>query len=50
MFTVDVKKQINNKKSLSGGAMVLGNLSVPERPTNLDNSRARACCACSSGG
>ena len=23
----------------SGGAMVLGKLSVPRRPTNLDNSR-----------
>ena len=31
----------------SGGAMVLGKLSVPRRPTNLDNSRARAYCACS---
>ena len=29
----------------SGGAMVLGKLSVPRRPTNLDNSRARAYCA-----
>ena len=27
--------------------MVLGKLSVTERPTNLDNSRARAYCACS---
>ena len=27
--------------------MMLGNLSVPRRPTNLDNSRARAYCACS---
>ena len=26
----------------SGGAMVLGNLSVPRPPTNLDNSRKRA--------
>ena len=25
--------------------MVLGKLSVPGRPTNLDNSRARAYCA-----
>ena len=32
---------------LSGGAMVLGKLSVPRRPTNLDYSRARASCACS---
>ena len=30
-----------------GGAMVLGKLSVPWRPTNLDQSRARAYCACS---
>ena len=27
--------------------MVLGNLLVPGRPTNLDYSRARANCACS---
>ena len=27
--------------------MVLGNLPVPGRPTNLDKSRARAYCACS---
>ena len=26
---------------------MLGKLPVPERPTNLDNSRARAYCACS---
>ena len=31
----------------SGGAMVLDKLSLPGRPTNLDNSRARAYCACS---
>ena len=31
----------------SGSAMVLGKLSVPRRPTNLDNSRAMAYCACS---
>ena len=29
----------------SGGAMVLGKLPVPGRPTNLDYSRARAYCA-----
>ena len=29
--------------------MLLGKLSVPRRPTNLDNSRARAYCACSVG-
>ena len=31
----------------SGGAKVLGNLPVPGRSTYLDNSRARAYCACS---
>ena len=31
----------------SGGAKVLGKLLVLGRPTNLDYSRARACCACS---
>ena len=30
-----------------GGAMVLGKLPVAGRPTNLDDSRARAYCACS---
>ena len=34
----------------SGGAKVLCKLSVPGRPTNLDYSRARACCACSGCG
>ena len=29
----------------SGGAMVLGKLSVPGRPTNVNYSRARAYCA-----
>ena len=27
--------------------MVLGKVAVPRRPTNLDNSRTRAYCACS---
>ena len=31
----------------SGVAMVLGKLPAPGRPTNLNNSRARAYCACS---
>ena len=31
----------------SGVSMVLGKLSVPGRATNLDNSMARAYCACS---
>ena len=34
----------------SDGAMVLGKLPVPGLPTNLDNSRARAYCACSGCG
>ena len=32
------------------GAMVLGKLPVPGRPSNLANSRARAYCACSGCG
>ena len=32
----------------SGGAMVLGKLPVPVRPTNLDYNRARTYCTCSS--
>ena len=31
----------------SGGAMVLGKLPVPGRPTSLENSKARAYCVCS---
>ena len=31
----------------SGGAKVLGKLTVPGRPASLDDSRARAYCACS---
>ena len=34
----------------SGGAMVLGELPVLGRPTNLDDGRAGACCACSGCG
>ena len=30
-----------------GGAMVLGKLPVPGRPTNLDTSMAKANCVCS---
>ena len=35
------------KGGWSGGAMGLGKLPVPGRPTNLDKSRARAYCYCS---
>ena len=36
-----------DKRGWSGGAKVLGKLSVPGRPTSLDDSRARAYCSCS---
>ena len=36
-----------DRRGWSGGAMVLGKLPVPGRPTNLDHSRARAYCTCS---
>ena len=51
-ITVLIRKQIISQVALnafilwSGGAMVLGKLSAPGRPTNLDNSRARAYCTC----
>ena len=38
---------IHVSRGWSGGAMVLGKLPVPGRPTYLDHSRARAHCACS---
>ena len=37
----------NRTLGWSGGAMVLGKLPVPGRPTCLDKSRARAYCSCS---
>ena len=40
------QRQSHEGGGWSGGAMVLGKLLVPGRPTNLDNSRARAYCAC----
>ena len=39
--------EVQSRGGWSGGAMVLGTLSVPRRPTNLDNSRKRTYCACS---
>ena len=36
---------LNNTGGWSGGAMVLGKLPVPGRPTCLDKSRARAYCS-----
>ena len=38
---------MNIPSDFGGGALVLGKLPVPGRPTNLDNSGARAYCACS---
>ena len=40
-------KNSPSRRGWSGGAMVLGKLPVPGRPTYLDHSRARAHCACS---
>ena len=40
-------KYLRSIPGWSGGAMVLGKFPGPERPTNLDNSGARAYCACS---
>ena len=42
--------QILVKLGWLGGAMVLGELPVLGRPTDLDYSRAGACCACSGCG
>ena len=37
---------IELRRGWSGGAKMLGKLSVPRRPTSLDDRRARAYCAC----
>ena len=42
-YTLDYQSRVG----WSGGAMVLCKLPVPGRPTNLDDSGARAYCACS---
>ena len=44
-----LKDDTRNCKGWLGGAMVLGKLPVPGRPTNFDRSRARAYCACRVG-
>ena len=36
-----------NVRGWSNGAKMLGKLPKPGRPTNLDNSRTKAYCACS---
>ena len=43
----EVKLKVPKLQELAGVAMVLGKLPVPGRLTNLDDSRARAYCACS---
>ena len=51
--TGDIRKSVLHHidfelyRGRSGGAMVLGKLPEPGRPTDLDYSRARAYCACS---
>ena len=49
---INIFESVVNTKSRgwSGGAKELCKLSVPGRPTNLDYSRVRACCACSGCG
>ena len=41
-----IRPPTSSGRAWSGGAKVLGKLPVPGRPTYLDNSRARAYCAC----
>ena len=41
------ENSLQTRRGWSGGAMVLGKLLVPGRPTYLDYSMARAYCACS---
>ena len=53
LFYITVKHHQNISTGIqgwSGGAKVLGKLSVPGRPTTLDDRRARAYCACNSCG
>ena len=47
VFPLEKPHRDDSNVGWSGGAMVLGKLPVPGRPTNLDNSRARAYCTCS---
>ena len=44
---MDIEGRVLVYRGWSGGAKVLGKLAVPGRPTSLDDSRARAYCACS---
>ena len=47
IFLLSITSLFFLPRGWSGGAMVLGKLLVPGRPTNLDYSRLRAYCACS---
>ena len=49
-FNGPLRQYFSLYRGWSGGAMVLGKLPVPGRPTCLDNSRARAYCSCSGCG
>ena len=46
-YTTDIVELTRVVRVWSGGAMVLDKLPVPGRPTSLDDSKARAYCACS---
>ena len=43
----NLTRKFTPSRGWSGGAMVLDKLPVPGRPTSLNDSRARAYCACS---
>ena len=47
LFAQNLGYLFQQDRGWSGGAMVLGKLPVPGRPTNLDGSRARVYCVCS---
>ena len=47
LLTLTYFHTVFDKMGWFGGAMALSNFSVPGRPTTLDNSMARAYCACS---
>ena len=47
LFFPNIINKPMSYRGWSGGAKVLSKLSVPGRPTSLDDSRVRAYCACS---
>ena len=46
-YQFDLLSHSIQQEGVFGGAMVLSKLSMSGHPTTLDNSRARAYCACS---